>query len=326
EHISHKHPEFRDVKQRMQKNRELQDVVLLQKNGNSSSPASLILTENGVQKPMLGRYQIDKEIGRGAMGMVYLGKDPKINRTVAIKTMDLAHEFNAEDLDEVKQRFMREAETAGRLNHQNIVTIYDVGEEQDLAYIAMAFLTGKDLSHHRKPGKLLPIEAVLDIGIQVASALDFAHRHDVVHRDIKPANIIYDEATGSVKVTDFGVACLTNSSKTKTGTMLGSPSYMSPEQAEGKKVDGGSDLFSLGVMLYQLSTGKLPFIAETLSGLIYKICNEKQVDAAKIRSEVPACFSRIINKSIHKQREERYKTGAQMAKSLRKCLNSLQSP
>ncbi|NNJ98304.1 MAG: CHASE2 domain-containing protein [Gammaproteobacteria bacterium] len=323
EYIDSVHAGFRDVKQRMQKNREIQEMVVLPKNGKTTDQGTLILTDNGVQKPMLGRYQIEKEIGRGAMGMVYLGKDPKIGRTVAIKTMALAQEFDPEELEEIKQRFLREAETAGRLNHQNIVTIFDVGEEQELAYIAMDYLKGHDLSHHKQADSLLPIDVVLSIGIEVASALDFAHKHEVVHRDIKPANIVYDQASGSVKVTDFGVACLTNSSRTKTGTMLGSPSYMSPEQVDGKKVDGGSDLFSLGATLYQLSTGQLPFVSDTLAGLTHKICHEKQIDANKVRDEVPACLSRIINKALRKQREDRYKTGAQMAKTLRMCRDSL---
>ena len=323
EYIDQKHSDFRDVRKRMQKNREIQDMVVLPKSGKTTDQGTLILTDNGVQKPMLGRYQIEKEIGRGAMGMVYLGKDPRIGRTVAIKTMALAQEFDAGELEDIKQRFMREAETAGRLNHQNIVTIFDVGEEQELAYIAMDYLKGHDLSRHKQADNLLPIDIVLEIGIEVAAALDFAHKHDVVHRDIKPANIIYDAESRSVKVTDFGVACLTNSSRTKTGTMLGSPSYMSPEQVDGKKVDGGSDLFSLGSTLYQLSTGQLPFVSDTLAGLTHKICNEKQVDASKVRSEVPACLSRIINKAMRKQREDRYKTGAQMAKALRMCRDSL---
>jgi serine/threonine-protein kinase len=323
EYINQQQSGFRDVRQRMQKNREIQDMVVLPKSGETTPQGTLILTDNGVQKPMLGRYQVEKEIGRGAMGMVYLGKDPKIGRTVAIKTMALAQEFDPEDLADIKQRFLREAETAGRLNHQNIVTIYDVGEEQELAYIAMDYLKGHDLSRHRQHDTLLPVTTVLDIGIQVATALDFAHKHDVVHRDIKPANIVYDESTGIVKVTDFGVACLTNSSKTKTGTMLGSPSYMSPEQVDGQKVDGGSDLFSLGTTLYQLSTGRLPFVSDTLAGLTHQICNEKQVDVTKIRADLPACLSRIINKAMRKQRQDRYKSGAQMAKALRLCRESL---
>lgn len=323
EYINQNHAGFRDVKQRMQKNREIQNMVVLPQNGKTTTQGTLILTDKGVQKPMLGRYQVEKEIGRGAMGLVYLGRDPKIGRTVAIKTMALAQEFDAEELEDIRQRFLREAETAGRLNHQNIVTIFDVGEEQELAYIAMDYLQGVDLSRHKQPDTLLPVDVVLDIGIQVATALDFAHKHDVVHRDIKPANIIYDKATGSVKVTDFGVACLTSSSKTKTGTMLGSPSYMSPEQVDGNKVDGGSDLFSLGTTLYQLTTGQLPFVSDTIAGLTYKICNEKHVDVTKINKDIPACLSRIINKALRKQRQDRYKNGAQMAKALRLCRDSL---
>jgi serine/threonine-protein kinase len=298
-------------------------MMVMPKTGKTTDQGTLILTDNGLQKPVLGRYQIEKEIGRGAMGLVYLGRDPKIGRTVAIKTMALAQEFDGEELEDIKQRFLREAETAGRLNHQNIVTIFDVGEEQELAYIAMDYLKGHDLSRHKQVDTLLPIDVVLDIGIQVASALDFAHKHDVVHRDIKPANIIYDESTGEVKVTDFGIACLTNSSKTRTGTMLGSPSYMSPEQVMGDKVDGGADLFSLGTTLYQLTTGQLPFTSDTLAGLTHKICNEKQLDVIKIRSDIPACLNRIINKAMRKQREDRYKNGAQMAKALRLCRDSL---
>ena len=323
EYIDQKHSGFRDAKQRMKKNREIQDMVVLQKNSKTTDQGTLIITENGVQKPVLGRYQVEKEIGRGAMGLVYLGKDPKIGRTVAIKTMALAQEFDPEELEDIKQRFLREAETAGRLNHQNIVTIFDVGEEQELAYIAMDYLKGHDLSRHKQADALLPVDVVIDIGIQVATALDFAHKNDVVHRDIKPANIIYDESSGEVKVTDFGIACLTSSSKTKTGTMLGSPSYMSPEQVGGSKVDGGSDLFSLGTTLYQLTTGQLPFVSDTFAGLTHKICNEKQVDVTKIRSDLPACLNRIINKAMRKQREDRYKSGAQMAKALRLCRDSL---
>ena len=313
---------YRDAKQRLQKNREVQDMVVLPTSGKQTSDGTLILTEGGLQKPVLGRYEIEKEIGRGAMGMVYLGRDPRIDRTVAIKTMALALEFDADELDEVKQRFLREAKTAGRLSHHNIVTIYDVGEEQELAYIAMDYLKGHDLSHHRLPDKLLPLDVVTDIAIQVATALDYAHKHDVVHRDIKPANIIYDESTKIAKVTDFGVACITSSSKTKTGTMLGSPAYMSPEQAFGKKVDGSSDLFSLGITLYQLTTGKLPFTSDTVAGVTHLICNEKQVDAKSIRKDIPACLNRIINKALKKNKEDRYKNGAQMAKALRQCLKS----
>jgi serine/threonine-protein kinase len=318
-HIEQLHNNYRDAKQRVQKNREVQEMVVLPKSGKHTAQGTLILTEGGLQKPVLGRYEIEKEIGRGAMGMVYLGKDPRIGRTVAIKTMALAQEFDTDELEEVKQRFLREAKTAGLLSHQNIVTIYDVGEEQELAYIAMDYLKGHDLSRHRQLDNLLPLDTIMDIAIQVATALDFAHKHDVVHRDIKPANIIYDESTGIAKVTDFGVACLTSSSKTKTGTMLGSPAFMSPEQACGSKVDGGSDLFSLGTTLYQLTTGKLPFVSDTVAGVTHQICNEKQVDAKQINRNIPACLNRIINKAMEKNKEDRYKSGAQMAKVLRQC-------
>ncbi len=319
EHLGKQRSGFRDVKQRIAKNRELQDAVVLNRAGNSTATGTLIISDDGVQKPMLGRYVIDKEIGRGAMGMVYKGRDPKIGRTVAIKTMALGEEFKDDELQEVKSRFMREAESAGRLNHQNIVTIYDVGEEQELSYIAMDFLRGKDLENFCRKDRLLPLAVVLDIGIQVANALDFAHSNEVVHRDIKPANIIYDEKNGEVKVTDFGVAYLNNSSKTKTGTMLGTPYYMSPEQASGEQVDGRSDQFSLGITLYELTTGMLPFKAENLTGQIHKICNVKQVDVLKLREDVPPCLSRIINKSLSKKRDSRYASAAHMAKALRKC-------
>ncbi len=313
---------YRDAKQRMQKNHDVQNMVVLPKSGKHTSDGTLILSEGGLQKPVLGRYEIEKEIGRGAMGAVYLGKDPRIGRTVAIKTMALAREFDEDELEGVKQRFLREAETAGRLSHQNIVTIYDVGEEDELAYIAMDFLKGQDLSHHRLPDNFLPLETIMNIAIQVATALDFAHKHDVVHRDIKPANIIYDESSKTAKVTDFGVACLTSSSKTKTGTMLGSPAYMSPEQARAEKVTGSSDLFSLGTTLYQLTTGKLPFNADTVAGVTHMICNEKHVDAKSIRNDIPACLNRVINKALKKNKDDRYKNGAQMAKALRQCLKS----
>ena len=319
EHLGKQRSGFRDTKERLKKNRELQDMVVLNKAGNSGGTGTLIIGDKGVEKPMLGRYKIDREIGKGAMGMVYLGHDPKIGRTVAIKTMALGEEFEDQDLQEIKSRFMREAESAGRLNHQNIVTIYDVGEEQGLSYIAMDYLRGKNLGNFCMEGRLLPLEVVMQIGIEVASALDFAHNHEVVHRDIKPENIIYDAKNRDIKVTDFGIAYVSNSSKTKTGTMLGTPYYMSPEQASAKQVDGRSDQFSLGITLYQLSTGKLPFKAEDLSGQIHKICNEKQVDAHKINKKVPACLSRIINKALSKNRDSRYASAAQMAKALRKC-------
>ena len=223
----------------------------------------------------LGKYLIRRELGKGAMGVVYLGKDPKIGRVVAIKTMALKNEFEGEELDDARARFFREAETAGRLQHQNIVTIFDAGEEHDLAFIAMEFLKGKDLVDYTKPERLLPVAQVLSIVERVALALDYAHQQGVVHRDIKPANIMYEASSDSVKVTDFGIARVTDSSKTKTGLVLGTPSFMSPEQLAGKKVDGSSELYSLGVMLFQMLTDKLPFTGGSAVEVMRRITQEE---------------------------------------------------
>jgi len=321
-YIAAQQPDYSDVLERIQRTQQVSDALLgggSQMGGAAAANGTLVISTTGVQKPMLGRYEIDKELGRGAMGMVYLGHDPKIGRTVAIKTMSLAQEFEGDKLADVKARFFREAETAGRLNHPNIVTIYDVGEDQDLSYIAMDYLKGDNLLAWCKPDNLLPAVEVIDLMIQVADALDYAGRQNVVHRDIKPANIIYDQASGTLKVTDFGVACLTDASKTKTGTILGSPSYMSPEQLAGNKVDGRSDLFSLGVTMYQLLCGELPFIADSLATLMYKIANEKHPDIRMFRPELPACVSQIINKALRKKAEDRFQTGTQMAKALTRC-------
>ncbi|MGH8849247.1 MAG: serine/threonine-protein kinase, partial [Polaromonas sp.] len=235
----------RDLQSRLKRAKNLADTVIL--GGGGAHPGGTLLLDGGaVEKPMLGRYQVEKELGKGAMGVVYLGKDPKIGRVVAIKTLALSQEFEGEELDDARQRFFREAETAGRLQHQNIVTIFDAGEEHDLAYIAMEYLRGKDLTDATKDGHLLPIPEVLSIVARVAEALAYAHQQNVVHRDIKPANIMYEAGSDTVKVTDFGIARITDSSRTKTGLVLGTPSFMSPEQIAGKKVDGRSDLYSLG--------------------------------------------------------------------------------
>ena len=312
-------PNFRDVAERLTRNAEVSNAIVLGGGGAASPNGTLVVSQSGMEKPMLGRYQIDKEIGRGAMGMVYLGHDPKIGRTVAIKTLMLSQEFEGEKLIEVKDRFFREAETAGRLNHPNIVTIYDVGEDMDMSYIAMDYLKGIDLLGYSKQDTLLPAAEVMQVIMKVADALDYAHQQKVVHRDIKPANIIYDKETGVLKVTDFGVACLTDTSKTKTGTILGSPSYMSPEQLAGKRVDGRSDLFSLGVTMYQLLTGELPFVGESLASLMYKIANEKHPDIRMFNPELPACVAKIINKALHKDIDRRFQSGEQMVGALRRC-------
>ena len=269
---------------------------------------------------MLGRYQVDKELGKGVMGVVYLGKDPKIGRVVAIKMMALSQEFSGDELVDARERFFREAETAGRLQHQNIVTIFDAGEEHDLAYIAMEFLKGKDLLDFCKDGNLLPAPKVLSIVARVAEALAYAHKQNVVHRDIKPANIMYEIDSDTVKVTDFGIARITDSSKTKTGLVLGTPSFMSPEQLAGKKVDGRSDLYSLGVMLFQMLTGVLPFRGESMAELMYKIANEEAPDIRIIRKEFPESLANLVALSVSKRPETRYQDGDQFAVDLRSVM------
>ena len=312
-------PEFRDLKQRIERARAMQDAVILGSGGGRTNASTMILEGGTMEKPMLGRYQVEKELGKGAMGVVYLGKDPKIGRVVAIKTMALSQEFDEDELKEVKERFFREAETAGRLNHPNIVTIYDAGEEHDLAYIAMELLQGKDLAPYTKPDHLLPVQTVFSIVARVADALEYAHANHVVHRDIKPANVMYEPDSDTVKVTDFGIARITDSSKTKTGMVLGTPSYMSPEQLAGKKIDGRSDLFSLGVAFYQLLTGQLPFQGESMAQLMFKIANEPHAGLLTVNPALPPCASAIIDKILHKQPEQRFQTGADFARALRAC-------
>jgi serine/threonine-protein kinase len=251
------------------------------------------------------------------MGVVYGGKDPKIGRTVAIKTMMLANEFEGDELVEAKERFFREAETAGRLTHPNIVTIYDAGEEHDLAYIAMEFLKGKDLVMYTKNPNLLPQDKVLSIVERVADALGYAHTLGVVHRDIKPANIMYEPESDTAKVTDFGIARITDSSKTKTGMVLGTPSYMSPEQLAGKKIDGRSDLFSLGVTMYQMLCGQLPFGGESMTQLMFAIANSPHPPIKEINSALPDWVVVIVDKSLAKDFEKRYQTGAEFAAAVR---------
>ena len=312
-------PKFRDLEQKLSRAKAMSETVILG-GGRSTAQGTMILEGGQVEKPMLGRYQVEKELGKGAMGVVYLGRDPKINRVVAIKTMALSQEFEEDELKDVKERFFREAETAGRLNHPNIVTIFDAGEEHDLAYIAMEFLKGKDLVPYTKTGNLMPIAKVMDIAARVADALSYAHQNSVVHRDIKPANIMYEPESDSVKVTDFGIARITDSSRTKTGMVLGTPSYMSPEQLAGKKIDGRSDLFSLGVMLFQMASGKLPFEGDSMAQLMFKIANEAHPHIRDFNPQVPECLEAIIDKALAKDNAQRYQTGAELAADLRACM------
>jgi hypothetical protein len=273
----------------------------------------------------LGRYQLEREIGRGAMGIVYLGRDTAINRMVAIKAIPLASEFSDAELVEARSRFFREAETAGRLNHPNIVTIYDVGEERGLAYIAMEYLKGRHLSDYAKSNNLLEPRKVLEIIGRTAEALGFAHKQQVVHRDIKPANLMYDPATDVLKITDFGIARLSGAGSTRTGIVLGTPSFMSPEQLEGRTVTGHSDLFSLGVSLFQLLTGQLPFAADSMTGLMQQIAEAPHPPLRAFRPDLPACVETVIDRALAKNPDARYDSGAQMAAALEDCRSRIPS-
>ena len=289
-----------------------------------SEPTSTAATStiNGCTPGMLGRYKVLKEIGRGAMGLVYLGKDPTIQRFVAIKTMRLDQIDHDDKLQEVKTRFFREAESTGRLSHPNIVTIYDAGEENDLGYIAMELIEGTPLKQWARKPNLMPVNEVLLTVATVADALDYAHQQGVVHRDIKPANIMLTKDR-VVKVMDFGIAKMASSSKTDTNIVLGTPMYMSPEQIAGKKVDGRTDIFSLGVVLFELLTGQLPFTADNLSAVLFSIAHHPHPAIQTLRQDLPPMVQEIVDRALQKELPHRYRRAEEFAVELRACLQSL---
>ena len=247
--------------------------------------------------------------------MVYKASDPKLNRITAIKTIRFTDDFDPEEMDDIKKRFLAEAETVAKLSHPNIVTIYDVGEEYDLFYIAMEYLGDRNLELYCKNEKRIPVRRTIDIVAQIADAISYAHNNGIVHRDIKPANIMVLN-DGKVKVTDFGIARSMASSKTRTGIVKGTPQYMSPEQISGKKVDGRSDIFSLGIIFYQLLTGRLPFMGDDLPSIMYNISKVKHESPAQFNPKVfPACVQ-IIDKALEKDPQSRYRSAETMSKHL----------
>ncbi|BCA57015.1 putative serine/threonine protein kinase [Nitrospira sp. KM1] len=286
----------------------------------SSSNSGLAI--NGSAPAMLGRYKVLKELGRGAMGIVYLGKDPTIQRFVAIKTMRLDQIDDSEKLQEVKARFFREAESAGKLSHPNIVTIYDAGEQDDLGYIAMELLDGQALRQWSRPPHLLPPMETIQVLATVADALDHAHQEGVVHRDIKPANIMLTKDR-TVKVMDFGIAKMASSSRTQTDMVLGTPTYMSPEQIGGKKVDGRSDIFSLGIVFFELLTGRPPFMADNLPALLFAIAHHHPPALQSIRKDLPPMCQEIVTRALQKDLPQRYRRAAELSQDLQACLHSL---
>ncbi len=320
EHIATADKNFKDIQDKMQKLKIAGETVILGgRAGMKAGADATVLAQagaGGLAKPTLGRYEVVRELGKGAMGIVYLGKDPKINREVAIKTLRFEDEFEPEDMKAMKERFFREAESAGRLVHPNIVTIYDAGDDGDISYIAMELLSGRDLKDYTTKDKLLPVNETLETIAKVADALEYAHSQNVVHRDIKPANVMKLN-DGKIKVTDFGIARITSQSKTATGTVMGTPSYMSPEQLAGSKVDGRADLFSLGVTLYELLTGEKPFTGETVATLMFRIANAPHPRIEAARADLPPGIAAIIDKALAKDPGQRYQTGGEMAKELR---------
>src|SRR5688572_5697205 len=272
---------------------------------------------------MLGRYKIVAEIGQGAMGVVYKAVDPIIDRTVAIKTINL--NLSRQELEEYEARFQQEIKAAGRLNHPNIVTIYDVGKTDAVAYMAMEFLEGAELKDIIASGTLLPSDQVVDIIVQVADGLWFAHQQDIVHRDVKPSNIMVMKG-GIAKITDFGIARLPNSAvKTMTGLILGSPRYMSPEQVIGKAIDARSDIFSLGVVLYEALTGIAPFDGDNVNAIMYATVNTTPPPPSAHNRAVPAMLDLIVAKAMAKLLDDRYQSVKELADDLREVRRQMDS-
>ena len=270
----------------------------------------------------IGRYEIEEAVAEGSTAIVYRARDPAIGRTVAIKLLKTGPEADEAFL----ARFEREAQLAGAISHPNIVTIYDVGRVNGRPFITMEFLAEKSLAEVLGSETRLPIKRILSLGIQLAHALDYAHRHGVVHRDVKPENILLLHKGETVKLTDFGVARLARGDqlmKTETGTLLGTPRYMSPEQATGKDADGRSDLFSLGAILYQLLTGRLPFDAPNLAMLMLQIVQQDPPPIEALAPDVPQGLQRAVNKLLAKRLDQRFQTGAQVAAALERELSML---
>ena len=269
----------------------------------------------------LGRYKILSTIGQGAMGVVYKAVDPMIDRTVAIKTVNLS--LNKDDQAEYEARFQQEIKAAGRLNHPNIVTIYDVGRNENMAYMAMEFLEGKELKDILATGERPAVTSTVDWISQVAQGLSAAHENDIIHRDVKPSNIMIVRG-GLAKITDFGIARMTASAvKTMTGLILGSPRYMSPEQVIGRTLDHRTDIFSLGVVLYESLTGAPPFDGDNVNAIMYATVNHAPAAPSSTNADVPTMLDLIVAKALAKTVDERYQTMREFAQDLNEVKRQL---
>lgn len=270
--------------------------------------------------PDLHDFEIGAEIGRGAMAIVYKATQRSTGRQVAIKRLALSREFSAEDLADVRERFMREARAARQLEHPDILQVVDAGQDGNDSWLALEYVLGRDLSLFTRVGQLLPAREVVQIGVRLARALAYAHSQGIVHRDIKPANVMLDRINGSLKLMDFGIARVGDGSRTRTGLVLGTPSFMSPEQLAGLTVDGRSDLYSLGVLLYQLLCGTLPHQSESMARLMQQIATEPAADIRTHRPRLPEALALILALSLEKRPELRYASGEQMARDLEAIL------
>ncbi len=272
---------------------------------------------------ILGRYKILRVIGRGAMGIVYEAVDPDIDRVVAIKTINLT--LSPEEMVQYEARFKQEIKAAGRLNHPNIVTIYDVGKTDKFAYMAMEFINGCELKDLLKSGNALPIDVALEIVAQAAEGLAFAHSREIIHRDVKPSNImLLENEEGMVaKITDFGIARMPASTvKTMTGMVMGSPRYMSPEQVVGRNLSARSDIFSLGVVLYEALTGTAPFEADSISSIMYQTVHAVEQPPSQINPNLGADLDAIVAKALAKSPDDRFETMKAFSRKLREVMRS----
>src|SRR5438270_2205053 len=260
----------------------------------------------------VGRYEIVGEVGRGAMGVVYKATDPNIGRMVALKTMRV--DVHGADEEEILRRFKHEAKLAGTMSHPSIVTVHDAGEDSGVFFMAMEYLEGVTLHRVLKEKHVLPLPRVIEIAQHIGAGLDYAHSHGVIHRDVKPANIMC-ASNGAIKIMDFGIA-KSGAGLTSAGQVLGTPTYMSPEQVRGRQLDGRSDLFSFGVILYEMVTGEKPFTGQNVTTIIYKIMNEAPIPPRQLDARIHPGLSAVVEKALYKLPEERYQKGADLVRDL----------